>query len=97
MRAAGPDFSPTKFFAGRDTGHEAVVIYRSLRYLQMLGNEAAADKSVGPKGELFDLKRKTPCSLRKSFLNYKIKQLSFKSKSHEKFGRKNDASNHSHI
>ncbi|MFT5702541.1 MAG: hypothetical protein ACI8ZB_005463, partial [Desulforhopalus sp.] len=54
-------FSPTKFFAGRDTGHEAVVIYRSLRYLQMLGNEAAADKSVGPKGELFDLKRKTPC------------------------------------
>ncbi|MFT5698556.1 MAG: hypothetical protein ACI8ZB_001411 [Desulforhopalus sp.] len=56
-----PDFSPTKFFAGRDTGHEAVIIYRSLRYLQMLGNEAAADKSVGPKGELFDLKRKTPC------------------------------------
>ncbi|MFT5699000.1 MAG: hypothetical protein ACI8ZB_001856 [Desulforhopalus sp.] len=53
-----PDFSPTKFFAGRDTGHEAVVIYRSLRYLQMLGNEAAADKSVGPKSELFDLKRK---------------------------------------
>ncbi|MFT5700194.1 MAG: hypothetical protein ACI8ZB_003065 [Desulforhopalus sp.] len=56
-----PDFSPTKFFAGRDTGHEAVIIYRSLRYLQMLGNEAAADKSVGPKGELFDLKRKTAC------------------------------------
>ncbi|MFT5700794.1 MAG: hypothetical protein ACI8ZB_003679 [Desulforhopalus sp.] len=53
-----PDFSPTKFFAGRDTGHEAVIIYRSLRYLQMLGNEAAADKSVGPKGELFDLKQK---------------------------------------
>ncbi|MFT5701834.1 MAG: hypothetical protein ACI8ZB_004735 [Desulforhopalus sp.] len=41
------------FFAGRDTGHEAVIIYRSLRYLQMLGNEVAADKSVGPKGELF--------------------------------------------
>ncbi|MFT5701091.1 MAG: hypothetical protein ACI8ZB_003980 [Desulforhopalus sp.] len=56
-----PDFSPTKFFAGRDTEHEAVIIYRSLRYLQMLGNEAAAYKSVGPKGELFDLKRKTPC------------------------------------
>ncbi|MFT5701615.1 MAG: hypothetical protein ACI8ZB_004510 [Desulforhopalus sp.] len=56
-----PDFSPTKFFAGRDTGHEAVIIYRSLRYLQMLGNEVAADKSDGPKGELFDLKRKTPC------------------------------------
>ncbi|MFT5701753.1 MAG: hypothetical protein ACI8ZB_004654, partial [Desulforhopalus sp.] len=45
-RNTSPDFSPTKFFAGRDTGHEAVVIYRSLRYLQMLGNEAAADKSV---------------------------------------------------
>ncbi|MFT5698211.1 MAG: hypothetical protein ACI8ZB_001065 [Desulforhopalus sp.] len=52
----------------------------------MLGNESAADESVGPKGELFDLKRKTPCSLRKSFLNHKNKQLSFKSKSHEKFG-----------
>ncbi|MFT5698702.1 MAG: hypothetical protein ACI8ZB_001557 [Desulforhopalus sp.] len=56
-----PDFSPTKFFAGRDTGYEAVIIYRSLRYLQMLGNEAAAYKSVGPKGDLFDLKRKTHC------------------------------------
>jgi len=25
----------------------------------MLGNEAAAEKSVGPKGELFNLKRNT--------------------------------------
>jgi len=25
----------------------------------MLGNEAAAEKSVGPKGELFDLKQNT--------------------------------------
>jgi hypothetical protein len=47
---ARPNFSPTKFFAGRDTGHEAVVFYRSLRYLQMPGNEAAAEKSFGPKG-----------------------------------------------
>ncbi|MFT5697179.1 MAG: hypothetical protein ACI8ZB_000027 [Desulforhopalus sp.] len=61
MIGLNPDFSPTKFFAGRDIGNEAVIIYRSLRYLQMLGNEVVADKSVGPKGELFELKRKTPC------------------------------------
>ena len=58
---ACPDFSPTKSFAGRDTGHEAVVFYRSLRYLQMPGNEEPAKKSFGPKGELFDEKRKTSC------------------------------------
>lgn len=28
----------------------------------MAGNERTGKKSVGPKGELFDLKRKTPCS-----------------------------------
>jgi hypothetical protein len=43
---AKPDFSPTKFFAGRDTEHEAVIIYWSLRYLQMRGNEAAAENLV---------------------------------------------------
>ncbi|MFT5698535.1 MAG: hypothetical protein ACI8ZB_001390 [Desulforhopalus sp.] len=48
-----------------------VTLTGSGKLLQMLGNEAAADKSVGPKGELFDLKRKTPCQLRKSFFNYK--------------------------
>jgi hypothetical protein len=27
----------------------------------MYGNKAAAEKPVGPKGELFDVKRKIPC------------------------------------
>jgi len=27
-KATNPDFSPTKFFAGRGAGHEAVVSYR---------------------------------------------------------------------
>ncbi|MFT5699766.1 MAG: hypothetical protein ACI8ZB_002632 [Desulforhopalus sp.] len=31
-----PDFSPTKFFAGRDTGHEAVIIYRKCSVTKQL-------------------------------------------------------------
>jgi len=34
------------------------------KLLQMPGNEAAAEKSVGPKGELFDLKQNTAWYLR---------------------------------
>ncbi len=37
--------------------------------LQMHGNEAAAEKSDGPKGaHFFDFNRKTPCYLRQLFL-----------------------------
>jgi hypothetical protein len=39
----------------------------------MCGNKAAAEKSVGPKGELFDLKRKTPCDLINLLLSLKTK------------------------
>ncbi len=43
--------------------------------LQMCGNKAAAEKSVGPQGALFDLKRKTPYYLENLFLLNKIKKL----------------------
>jgi len=47
-----PDFSPTKFFAGRGAGHEPVV-----SYCKCSATKQAAEKSVGPKGELFNLKQ----------------------------------------
>jgi hypothetical protein len=46
----------------------------------MLGNEAAAEKSVGQEGELFDLKQNTARFLRVSSTSDKLLILRFKSK-----------------